>query len=63
MKVILIASALGLLLLAAACSPHRGYYGGGHCGPYWNGARSYDAQPGASGTPAGMNPPTSSYGY
>lgn len=38
MKALFLIGILGIALLAAACSPHRGWYDGRHggCG-YWNG--------------------------
>lgn len=40
MRALLVIGILGVALLAVACSPHRGWYHGGHrggyCG-YWNG--------------------------
>ena len=62
-KILLI---LGLVLLVAACSPHRGYYGngyhGGHCG-YWNSGYDGDQQYRGAGYPAGTHYPSSAYGY
>ncbi len=57
---------LGVVLLVAACSPHRGYYGdgyhGGHCG-HWNNGYNDAPQYRGSGYTSGMNYPASSYGY
>ena len=54
---------LGLVLLVAACSPQRGYYGG-HCG-YWNSGYSGGPQHNGYGygNPEGMRYPASADGY
>ena len=64
MKVVLIASMLGLLLLVTACSLHQGYYGsghygGGHCRSYWNSSVSAESPGGASD----MSAAASAFGY
>ena len=59
---------LGLVLLVAACSPHRGYYRdgyyGGHCG-YWNSGYSGGSQHNGYGygNQEGMRYPASADGY
>lgn len=45
MKVLVIASALGLLLVAGGCSSHRGHYGRGNCGNYWSNFPQASVQP------------------